>query len=52
VTGWWEERAAVWERKLPYSVIASVDLGEVDLDLYLLAAVTLQPVPVDVEVQA
>ena len=52
VTGWWEERTTTWERKLPYSVIASVDLGEVDLDLYSLAAVALQPVPVDIEIKA
>ena len=52
VTGWWEDRAATWERKLPYSVIVSVDLGEVDIDLYSLAAVTLQPIPVHVEIEA
>lgn len=49
VTGWWEDRAATWERKLPYSVIVSVDLGEVDIDLYALTAISLQPISVDVD---
>ena len=49
VTGWWEDSNATWERKLSYSVIVSVDLGEVDLDLYSLAAIALQPISVDVE---
>jgi len=52
VTGWWEDHAATWERRLPYSVIVSVDLGDVDLDLYSLATVTLQPILIDIEVQA
>jgi hypothetical protein len=52
VTGWWEDRAATRERKLPYSVIVSVDLGDADIDLYSLAAVTLQPISVNVEVEA
>jgi len=43
------EVCATWERKLSYSVIVSVDLGEVDLDLYSLAAIALQPISVDVE---
>lgn len=49
VTGWWEKTAATRERRLQYSVIVSVDLGEVDVDLYSLAAITLQPVSVDIE---
>lgn len=49
VTGWWEDSTATWERKLPYSVIVSVDLGDVDVDLYSLAAIALQPISVDVE---
>jgi hypothetical protein len=49
VTGWWEDSAATWERKLAYSVVASVDLGEVDLDLYSLATIALQPISVDVD---
>jgi hypothetical protein len=32
VTGWWEDSTATWERRLCYSLIVSVDLGEVDLD--------------------
>ena len=52
VTGWWEDRAATRERRLFYSVVVSVDLGEVDLDLYSLAALTLQPIPVDVDIEA
>jgi hypothetical protein len=50
VSGWWEDRAATYERKLPYSVIVSVDLGDVDLDLYSVAATSLRSVPVEVEV--
>jgi hypothetical protein len=49
VTGWWEDSNATWERRLSYSVIVSVDLGEVDLDLYSLAAIALRPISVDVE---
>jgi hypothetical protein len=49
VTGWWEDSTATYERRLPYSVIVSVDLGDADLDLYSLAAISLQPVPVEVE---
>ena len=52
VTGWWEDRAATRERRLPYSAVVSVDLGEVDLDLYSPAALTLQPVPIDVDIEA
>jgi hypothetical protein len=33
VTGWWEDSTTTWERRLPYSVIVSVDLGNVDVDL-------------------
>jgi len=49
VTGWWEDSTATWERKLPYSVIVSVDLGEIDLDLYSLAAISLQPLSIDAD---
>lgn len=48
VTGWWEDSAATHERRLHYSVIVSVDLGEVDLDLYAMTAVALQPVSIEV----
>lgn len=51
VTGWWEGGAATWERRLPYSVVVSVDLGDVDLDLYSLATITLHPVTVETEIQ-
>lgn len=50
VTGWWEDGSATWERRLPYSVIVSVDLGDVDIDLHALAAVTLQPLSVEAEI--
>lgn len=49
VTGWWEDNATNWERKLPYSVIISADLGDVDLDLYSLTAITLQPTSIDID---
>lgn len=49
VTGWWEDSTITWERKLSYSVIVRVDLGEIDLDLYSLAAIALQPISVDAE---
>jgi hypothetical protein len=52
VTGWWEDRAATWERKLPYSVIVSVDLGDVDVDLYALTAISLQPISIDVDLSS
>jgi len=53
VTGWWEDSTSTHERRLQYSVIASVDLGDVDLDLYSLTAmVVLQPVPVEVELDS
>ena len=36
-------------RRLPYSVIASVDLGNVDVDLYSLTVSALQFISVGVE---
>jgi hypothetical protein len=48
VTGWWEDSTATRERRLHYSAIVSVDLGEVDLDLYAMTSVALQPVSVNV----
>jgi hypothetical protein len=48
VTGWWEDSSLTWERRLSYSVIISVDLGDVDVDLYSLAAIASQPISVDV----
>jgi Subtilase family len=52
VTGWWEDRAATYERKLPYSVVVSVDLGDADVDLYALTAITLQPISVDIDLDS
>lgn len=52
VTGWWEDSAATWERRLPYSVVVSVDLGDVDVDLYALTAVALQPSAVTNEISS
>jgi hypothetical protein len=52
VTGWWEDRAATQERKLPYSVVVSVDLGDADVDLYALTAITLQPISVDIDLRS
>jgi hypothetical protein len=52
VTGWWEHSTGTHERRLPYSLIVSVDLGDVDVDLYSLVAVSLQPVPVEVELRS
>jgi len=49
VTGWWEKSVATRERRLHYSVIVSIDLGEVDIDLYSLASITLQPISADIE---
>jgi hypothetical protein len=48
VTGWWEDSSLTWERRLSYSVIISVDLGDVDVDLYSLAAIASQPISIDV----
>lgn len=50
MTGWWEDSTATWERRLWYSLIVSVDLGEIDLDLYSLAAITLLPISVEAEI--
>jgi hypothetical protein len=52
VTGWWEDSTLTHERRLPYSIIVSVDLGDVDVDVYSLAAVSLQRVPVEVELDS
>ena len=49
MTGWWEDSTTTWERRLPYSVITSVDLGSVDVDLYSLTVSALQPISVGVE---
>lgn len=41
VLGWWEDSREGWVKPLPYSVVVSVDLGEVDIDLHALVAQTL-----------
>lgn len=48
VLGWWEDARDCWERDLPYSVVVSVDLGEVDLDLHALVAAALLPASIPV----
>jgi hypothetical protein len=45
VLGWWEDSRLGHEMDLPYSVVVSVDLGEVDVDLYALIASVLAPGP-------
>jgi hypothetical protein len=45
VVGWWEDSKVRQQQELPYSVVVSVDLGEVDLDLYTLAATALVAMP-------
>lgn len=49
VLGWWEDSREGWEKELPYSVVVSVDLGDVDLDIHALVAETLLSVPVIVQ---
>lgn len=48
VLGWWEDAREGWDKDLPYSVVVSVDLGEVDLDVHTLVAAALMPVTVPV----
>jgi hypothetical protein len=43
VVGWWEDARDGWTKELPYSVVVSVDLGNVDIDLHALVAQTLIP---------
>ena len=45
VLGWWEDSRDGWEKDLPYSVVVSVDLGDVDLDIHTLVAETLLSLP-------
>ncbi|MGY2084228.1 S8 family peptidase [Blastococcus sp. SYSU DS0539] len=49
VYGWWSEREAYMSQKLPFSLVVSVDLGDVDVELY---AEVEQLLTVDVEVDA
>lgn len=48
VLGWWEDAREGRDKDLPYSVIVSVDLGEVDLDVHTLVAKALLPVMVSI----
>ncbi|WP_175559126.1 S8 family serine peptidase [Sanguibacter gelidistatuariae] len=48
VLGWWEDAREGWEKDLPYSVVVSVDLGEVELDIHTLVAAALLPISVPV----
>jgi hypothetical protein len=46
VLGWWEDGREGWDKDLPYSVVVSVDLGEVDLDVHALVSASLVPATV------
>lgn len=46
VLGWWEDGREGWDKDLPYSVVVSVDLGDVDLDVYSLVSAALVPIGV------
>ena len=48
VLGWWEDSRDGWEKDLPYSVVVSADLGEVDLDVHALISAVLIPATVQV----
>lgn len=48
VLGWWEDAREGWDKDLPYSVVVSVDLGVVDLDVHTLVAAALLPVTVPI----
>lgn len=50
VLGWWD-KAGEGERTLPFSLVTSVDLGDVDVDLHALLSVSLQ-LAVDVSVDS
>ncbi|MDC8974651.1 S8 family serine peptidase [Mycobacterium marinum] len=43
VLGWWEDSRDGWTKVLPYSVVVSVDLGDVDVDLHSIVAEALIP---------
>jgi hypothetical protein len=45
VVGWWDDAEVNWAKNLAYSVVVSVDLGEIDIDLYALTAQVLAPLP-------
>lgn len=48
VLGWWEDAREGWDKDLPYSVVVSVDLGDVDLDVHALVAAALLPITVPI----
>lgn len=43
VLGWWEDGREGWDKDLPYSVVVSVDLGDIDLDVHTLVSEALVP---------
>lgn len=43
VVGWWEDSKEGRAKALPYSVVASVDLGDADIELHALVAQALLP---------
>jgi hypothetical protein len=49
VLGWWEDSQEGWDKVLPYSVVVSVDLGEVDIDLHGILTEALVPVAIPVQ---
>lgn len=48
VLGWWEDGREGWDKDLPYSLVVSVDLGDVDVDIHALVAAELVPATVQV----
>lgn len=44
--GWWDEAQERWVNELPYSVVVSIDLGEVDIDVHALVAPVLSQIAV------
>ncbi|GBG39357.1 S8 family peptidase [Mycobacterium montefiorense] len=49
VLGWWEDSREGRRKDLPYSVVVSVDLGKVDIDLHGILAEALVPAVIPVE---
>lgn len=50
VLGWWEDSVGTALQSLPYSIVVSVDLGDVDVDLFALVEAGLVEVTAGVEV--
>jgi hypothetical protein len=48
VLGWWEDSREGWDKELPYSVVVSVDLGDVDIDVHALVSAALVPATVPI----